>query len=100
MSKTNSLEPDSEKFPKFSQAKYIDVTVKEGEMLFIPIYWWHAITNEDLNMAAVSYWTASYFNRVPPKYLTTDYVWNVSKYLWKRMLRIPNKVLKVFGIRS
>jgi len=32
---------DLERFPKFRNVKPIEFTLKPGEMLFIPIHWWH-----------------------------------------------------------
>jgi len=32
---------DLEKFPKFGQVKPLEFTLHPGEMLFIPVHWWH-----------------------------------------------------------
>jgi lysine-specific demethylase 8 len=34
-------EPDLERFPKYAKATPLEVTLEPGEMLFIPVRWWH-----------------------------------------------------------
>lgn len=36
-------EPDFVKFPKFSEAKGEEAIVGPGEVLYIPVYWWHHV---------------------------------------------------------
>lgn len=35
--------PDYERYPLFSKVKAIEVTLSPGEMLFIPVGWWHHV---------------------------------------------------------
>lgn len=79
MSKTTSLEPDPHTFPEFSKARFIDLELKAGESLFIPIYWWHAITNEAFNIAVVIFWGEKLFKRMPPRDLAMDYLYDLVK---------------------
>ncbi len=79
MSRTTSLEPDPNTFPDFSKARFIDLELKAGESLFIPIYWWHAITNEAFNVAVVIFWYEKMFNRLPPRDLAMDYLYDLFK---------------------
>jgi hypothetical protein len=45
-----------EKFPEFFEnAKYIEVELKVGEMLFIPKLWWHHVRTLE-NSIAVNFW--------------------------------------------
>ncbi len=79
MSKTTSLDPDPDTFPDFSEARFIDLELNAGESLFIPIYWWHAITNEAFNIAVVIFWGEKLFNRMPPRDLAMDYLYDLVK---------------------
>lgn len=77
MSKTTSLNPDAKLFPKFSNSKFIDLKLNEGESLFIPIYWWHGISNEVFNIAVVAFWGEKLFRRPPPAPLALDYIYDI-----------------------
>jgi ribosomal protein L16 Arg81 hydroxylase len=37
------LQLDLEKFPLARHATRIEITLKAGDALFLPIYWWHAV---------------------------------------------------------
>lgn len=41
---------DYERFPDFKNVNIIDVTLKAGETLFIPIGWWHHVTGLEVSM--------------------------------------------------
>ncbi|XP_018091841.1 lysine-specific demethylase 8 isoform X2 [Xenopus laevis] len=47
--------PDSNKFPKFPQAVYQEFILSPGQVLFIPVKWWHYIRALDLSFS-VSFW--------------------------------------------
>ncbi|GAA5801197.1 hypothetical protein HPULCUR_006640 [Helicostylum pulchrum] len=53
----NPLYPDFTKYPKFMHACPITVTVKEGEMLYLPALWFHQVMQKgDEGVIAVNYW--------------------------------------------
>lgn len=48
---------DLTQYPKFAQAQRMEVAVNPGDVLFIPIYWWHSIQNVDgVSISAVYFW--------------------------------------------
>ncbi|KAM5152333.1 bifunctional peptidase and arginyl-hydroxylase JMJD5 [Mantella aurantiaca] len=47
--------PDLEKFPTFKQAIYQECILSPGQILFIPIKWWHYVRALDISFS-VSYW--------------------------------------------
>uniref|UniRef100_F6VIT5 JmjC domain-containing protein 5 n=1 Tax=Xenopus tropicalis TaxID=8364 RepID=F6VIT5_XENTR len=47
--------PDQNKFPRFSQASYQECILSPGQVLFIPVKWWHYIRALDLSFS-VSFW--------------------------------------------
>jgi len=92
MSKTTELDPDIKIFPEFEKAKYIDLTLNRGEVLFIPIYWWHGVTNEAMNIAVVTFWGEKLFRRMPPFTLILDYLFgilkdspNITRGVWQKL---------------
>ena len=66
LSKTHHKEPSPTEFPNFSRAEYIEVTVLPGEMLFIPIYWWHSIENIGVSISVTSFWSRNWKSRFLP----------------------------------
>ncbi|CAO3663271.1 unnamed protein product [Umbelopsis vinacea] len=49
--------PDLERYPRFRYAKPITVTVREGEMLYLPAFWMHQVSqNGPEGVIAVNYW--------------------------------------------
>lgn len=94
MSKTTALMPDPTVFPDFNKAAYGEVVLKAGEMLFIPIYWWHSIQNYDINIATVIYWGRDSWHRFPaPVGLKLDYFYTLLHELPETIGSIPKRVL-------
>ncbi|VDI57843.1 hypoxia-inducible factor 1-alpha inhibitor (HIF hydroxylase), partial [Mytilus galloprovincialis] len=61
--------PDFEKFPKFRNATGFETIVGPGDVLYIPIYWWHqveSIPNEG-HTISVTFW---YKGRPTPEKVT------------------------------
>jgi hypothetical protein len=74
MSLTTSPKPDPKEFPRFAKARAIELDIGPGELLFIPIYWWHAVQNEQLNVAVVFFWYRSARSRwLPPAGMRAEY---------------------------
>ncbi|WP_395835690.1 cupin-like domain-containing protein [Cystobacter fuscus] len=48
--------PAPERFPRARGATYLEVALQEGEMIFIPENWWHAVRNEEGLQIAVNFW--------------------------------------------
>ena len=50
-------EYDKARYPEFAKAKYIEVLIEPGDVLMIPIYWWHGIQNfDEISLTAVYFW--------------------------------------------
>ncbi len=96
MSKTTSLEPDRDEFPLYYKAKYIDIALKEGEMLFIPVYWWHSIRNFDLNIATVTFWGRDIWYRHPPPALWIDYLYQFIRGIPSLTKTLPKRISNQF----
>ena len=58
--------PDLEKYPEFEEVVgKMRVTLEPGDILFIPVYWWHHVkSSRGVNMA-VNYWyTGNHLNHI------------------------------------
>jgi len=55
ISQVNMVEPDHERFPKFKTVERLELMLEPGEMLFIPLFWWHAVFGLEENLS-INYW--------------------------------------------
>jgi hypothetical protein len=76
--KADYRDPFAEGQPLFSRAKGYVVTLKPGDVLFVPPFWWHGVQNETASVA-VSFW------------------WVDNKALFCSKGAMPQKVLCLFG---
>ena len=65
MSPVDILKPDYNRFPKFKEAQALNCTINEGDVLFMPSFWWHEVQsypseNEPRNLA-VNFWWVFFF---------------------------------------
>jgi LPS sulfotransferase NodH len=58
--------PDLSRHPKFRNATIINILVEPGEVLFVPVGWWHHVRALDVSM------TISFTNFVFPNYFTWE----------------------------
>jgi hypothetical protein len=49
--------PDLEKFPDFRRANPLECVVEAGDLLFLPIFWWHHVYSLELSVS-VSFWSS------------------------------------------
>lgn len=54
-SQVNVLSPDLTRFPAWAHADRAVVELGPGEMLFMPVYWWHAVWGIDQTLS-MNYW--------------------------------------------
>ena len=50
-SKIDPENPDTQQYPLFKQAKPIEVILEPGEVIFIPVGWWHHVKSLDLSIS-------------------------------------------------
>ena len=55
MSQVNLDDPDLTRCPNFPLARRMDVQLSEGEMLFIPLRWWHQVHSTSFSIS-VNFW--------------------------------------------
>jgi ribosomal protein L16 Arg81 hydroxylase len=59
-SDVDSEDPDLDRYPEFRNATIIDIVMEPGEVLFIPVGWWHHVRALDVSV------TVSFTNFVFP----------------------------------
>ena len=75
-------DPDYDRFPRFREARPIEFFLEAGEMLFIPIHWWHVIYGLGVSASVAWFW----------KPLLAQQRFWVTSYLGRRYL--ANRLLK------
>lgn len=61
-SQINILDPNEAKFPGFRSAHCVEAIIEEGDMLFIPSYWYHAVFHlGEINVNVNFWWQPDYF---------------------------------------
>lgn len=55
-SQVNILKPDDARFPGFRTARCVEALLEEGDMLFIPSYWYHAVFHLGQININVNFW--------------------------------------------
>ena len=60
MSPVDILKPNYDRFPKFKDARALNCTINEGDVLFMPSFWWHEVqsypSKQEQRNVAVNFW--------------------------------------------
>lgn len=54
-SRVDLTRPDFRRFPKLAEVEYWEAVVGPGDLLFMPAYWWHQVSSQDVSVS-VNYW--------------------------------------------
>ncbi len=96
---------DRGRFPEFTDAEYLEVVVRPGDVLYIPIHWWHSIQNfDEVSLTAVYFWTQTWRDgwrllappQLPPRGMRSDHWWD----LLSRARRNPKGLARTLTGRS
>ena len=71
-------QPDFEKYPRFREAKAIEAVLEPGDILYIPIFWFHQAfartvsisTNQFINVGLTKFWSEEQLNWRQPEFVT------------------------------
>ena len=68
-SQLDIFNPNEQSFPGYARArlKRIDVHVEPGELLYVPLGWWHAVESLDVSVSINFWWTVKANARQAPK---------------------------------
>jgi len=74
-------EPDSEKFPLYKHARNTTVTVRAGDLLYIPSGWWHTVATQEhsISVTIQIYTTWDWFSVLPGRVLEKLHEWGLYK---------------------
>lgn len=61
-SQVDGRQPDLERFPRYREARGLHFTLHPGEMLFIPVHWWHLTSVEGPQTSVTHFWKARFGN--------------------------------------
>jgi jumonji domain-containing protein 7 len=51
------IRPDPKKHENFKSATPFDITLRQGDCIYLPAYWWHQMeTSADASTIIVTYW--------------------------------------------
>ena len=50
--------PNYDRFPKFRRARPLEFVLEPGEMLFIPVHWWHLTSVSGFQVSVTHFWKA------------------------------------------
>lgn len=54
----DARKPDLNRFPKFKRARAVEFTLDPGDMLFIPVQWWHLTQAIGFQLSLTQFWAA------------------------------------------
>ena len=57
---------DTAIYPRATKAKFIKITIHPGEMLFIPVYWWHQVYGKDVTISINIWWKGIFKQHFTP----------------------------------
>lgn len=64
MSPVDITNPDLERFPGFTKARRTECSLRPGDVLFMPAFWWHEVQSypdmEEKRNIAVNFWYLNY----------------------------------------
>jgi len=70
MSPVDILKPDYDRFPKFKDARALNCTINEGDVLFMPSFWWHEVqsypSEKEQRNVAVNFWYEPFLTKEFP----------------------------------
>jgi hypothetical protein len=76
-SAVDPVHPDLVAHPRFAEARPVAVTVRTGEVLFLPSFWWHHVTSLSVSISVNQWWRADlseHYNPTGARLMTVQYV--------------------------
>jgi ribosomal protein L16 Arg81 hydroxylase len=79
-SRVDPQQSDLEKYPRFKEAKALEAVLNEGDMLYIPIFWFHQAfartvsisTNMFINVGLTKFWSEEQLNWRRPQAMSAN----------------------------
>jgi hypothetical protein len=86
ISGVDPVRPDLQAYPRFAEATPFVVTLKAGEILFLPSFWWHHVTSLSMSISVNQWWRSDlreYCNPTGARLMAKEYV----RTGWAALLR-------------
>jgi hypothetical protein len=81
LSRLNIEQPDFEKYPRFRKARAFEGILEPGEILFIPVFWWHQVQSLSMAISVNFWWKPSARQRLARSGLRIRYQhWLIANY--------------------
>lgn len=77
----NPKHPDLTKYPRLAQAEGIDITLEPGDVLYLPVRWWHYTTGLDVSLSVNFFWQSHW-----TILRNSDLIWPTFKRLMNKRL--------------
>ena len=91
--RVNTMDVDPGRCPRFREVQFLDGRLVPGEMLFIPVHWWHEVHGVGINVSVNFWWEASIHNPWRhPAYMLATYISNSSRELRVRFAGTRQKI--------
>ncbi|MGE0445173.1 MAG: cupin-like domain-containing protein [Vicinamibacterales bacterium] len=99
-SQVDTDQPDPAAFPDFAEAQRhrIDVTIQQGEILFIPVSWWHEVTalGDDYVCSVNRFWGVKPFRR-NFSHGRSSVFWLMNQVPWSVVVAFDTSMRRVLG---
>jgi [protein]-arginine 3-hydroxylase / protease len=107
-SQVDANQPDLGKFPRFSEAKPLEVITEPGEILFLPAGWWHSPVGIGLNIAVNFWWHVRFREIISARrdlngilrHIIADNMWNMLNLVLKVKRRLFPKSQAVAKVEN
>lgn len=101
MSPIDILKPDYDRFPKFKDVPAMNCTINEGDVLYMPSFWWHEVqssSSKEQRNLAVNFWYVRkhILTEDTYKYISHSVVHEMFSYMYCYFMNILYRHLQYF----
>lgn len=73
-SRVDLKRPDFKRFPRLADVEYWEAVVWPGDLLFMPAYWWHHVSSQDVSVSVNYWWRPDVRDALCPAFLRQLYL--------------------------
>ena len=97
ISRVDAANPDYDRYPRFRRARPVEFEVREGEILYLPAFWWHQVWSlSPMNISVNFVWFAKSAKNL--RYLPQFA--RCARHLAARLAEVRRKALVSQGLQS
>ncbi len=96
-SQVDPRRPDLVRFPRFAEATPIEIEMHAGDMIYLPVHWWHSVESPGLSCAISFFWKAKarHWRYPRPALAVHAHAWLSPLMLRARARRFGNKLRRL-----